>query len=88
MTDDTIEAAGRQRYAAIRAFYVHVLIFMPVLAVLAVLDMLTGSRLWMHWVGLGWGLIILVHGWSAFVTTPRRLSSQSDFSDRSPNIVA
>ena len=75
MNEHIQEERSRRQYEAIRAFYVHVLVFVPVIALLAVIDIVTGGSMWVHWVGLGWGIGVLAHGYAAFVLTPRQLAT-------------
>lgn len=64
----------RKEYEAIRGFYAHVLVFIPVILLLVVIDVVSGTGMWVHWVGLGWGLGLALHAYAAFVQTPRQMA--------------
>ena len=74
MKESLHDLRARKEYEAIRGFYIHVLVFVPVMLLLLVLDVLGGSGMWVQWVGLGWGLGVLFHAYAAFVLAPRRLA--------------
>lgn len=42
-------------------FHIHVIVFVPTLAVLAIVNGLTGAPYWVHWVLLGWGIGLFCH---------------------------
>ncbi len=44
-------------------FQIHALVFVLTLAVLVVVNLLTGPPYWVLWVVLGWGVGLLMHGW-------------------------
>ncbi len=75
MTEDIHAVRARKEYEAIRGFYAHFLVFVPVMLLLAVIDVVSGSGMWVHWVGLGWGLGILLHGYAAFILKPREMAA-------------
>jgi len=77
----------RKEYEAIRGFYAHVLVFIPVLLLLAVIDFVSGSGMWVQWVGLGWGLGLAAHAYAAFVLRPREMArwEQAQIDARGPN---
>ena len=74
MKEDHHDIRARKEYEAIRGFYVHVMVFVPVMLLLVVLDVVGGSGMWAHWVGLGWGLGIAFHAYAAFVLKPREMA--------------
>ncbi len=75
MSADTISQLRAQKeYAAIKAFYIHVMVFVPVMLLLVVIDRVGGGGAWWHWVGLGWGLGLLAHGYAAFVLVPGQMA--------------
>jgi hypothetical protein len=47
--------------AALKGFYIHLLVFVLVLAGLAVINLAMGRRWWVQWVFLGWGVGVLAH---------------------------
>ncbi len=58
-----------------RGFYVHRdVFFVPGDAAVAVIDVVGGTGMWAHWVGLGWGLGLAFHAYSAFVLKPREMA--------------
>ncbi|MDX2308783.1 MAG: 2TM domain-containing protein [Hyphomicrobium sp.] len=74
MFDTIHQRRAAKEFAAIRRFYVHVLVFVPAMLLLAICDALVGPGLWAPWIGLAWGLGLVMHGHDAFVATPRRLA--------------
>jgi hypothetical protein len=53
---------AKQRVAALKGFYVHLIVFALVLGGLVVVNAATGGRWWVIWVFLGWGVGVLLHG--------------------------
>ncbi|MCU0955585.1 MAG: 2TM domain-containing protein [Hyphomicrobium sp.] len=74
MKESLHDIRARKEYEAIRGFYIHVMVFVPVLLLLLVLDVVGGSGMWVQWVGLGWGLGLAFHAYSAFVMEPRKMA--------------
>ena len=74
MKEEMHDVRARKEYEAIRGFYVHVMVFVPVMLLLVVLDVLGGSGMWVQWVGLGWGLGLAFHAYAAFVLKPREMA--------------
>jgi hypothetical protein len=74
MKEEMHDTRARKEYEAIRGFYVHVMVFVPVMLLLVVLDVLGGSGMWVQWVGLGWGLGLAFHAYAAFVLKPREMA--------------
>ena len=72
------ERAVRQ-VAAIKGFYAHLGVFIVVMAVLVLIDALTGSRWWVQWVFLGWGIGVLAH---AVAVYGHRAKFVADWEDR------
>lgn len=76
MAADTIsQIRARKEYEAIRGFYIHFMVYVPVLLLLVVIDKVGGGSTWVHWVGIGWGMGLLAHAHSAFVATPRQMAT-------------
>lgn len=69
------ETRAREEYAAIRAFYIHFLIYAAVIGLLVVINFLIGGKFWSQWPALGWGIGVLAHGYGAFVTKPKQLAA-------------
>lgn len=42
-------------------FRIHAITFVPVIVVLLVINLLTGSPYWVQWVVLGWGIGLFCH---------------------------
>jgi len=61
-----------ERDRAINGFYTHVMIFVAVIAGLAVVNLVSGDAFWIQWVVLGWGLGIALHAFLVFVRKPQR----------------
>ena len=59
--DERLERAKR-RVAALKGFYIHLSVFVLVIVGLTIINYLTGSRWWVLWVLLGWGIGVLAHG--------------------------
>jgi uncharacterized membrane protein YecN with MAPEG domain len=82
----------RKEYEAIRSFYAHVLVFIPVILLLVVIDVVSGTGMWVHWVGLVWGLVLALHAYTAFVQTPRQMAKwereQIDLGSRGTGVPA
>ena len=52
---------ARQRIAALRGFYVHLLTFVAIMTVLTAINLLTSHKWWVQWPLLGWGIGLLAH---------------------------
>ena len=61
MKESVHDIRARKEYEAIKGFYTHFMIFVPVMLLLVVIDVVTGGESWAHWVGLGWGLGLAAH---------------------------
>ena len=55
-------AHARRRVAALKGFYVHLVVFALVLMGLLLVNSATGGPWWVLWVFLGWGLGVCAHG--------------------------
>lgn len=72
--DDIFEQmAARDADRAISGFYTHFIIFVTVIALLAVVNIVTADEFWIHWVVLGWGIGIAAHAFAVFIAKPRQL---------------
>lgn len=70
--DDLFEhAMESERDKAINGFYTHFIVFLAVIAGLAVINLVTGDSFWIQWVVLGWGLGIAFHAFLIFVKRPK-----------------
>lgn len=71
--DDLFEhLTESERDRAINGFYTHFIVFLAVIAGLAVVNLVTGDSFWIQWVVLGWGVGIAFHAYDIFVRRPRR----------------
>jgi len=55
-------AQARRRLAALKGFYVHLIVFALVLLGLFIVNSASGGPWWVVWVFVGWGLGVLAHG--------------------------
>jgi len=61
-------ARARRQVAAIKAFYVHLLVFALIVLGLAVINAAAArGPWWVQWVFLGWGIGVLAHALFVFV---------------------
>jgi hypothetical protein len=44
-----------------RGFRIHAMVFAPIIAVLLIINLLTGSPYWVQWVVLSWGIGLFCH---------------------------
>jgi hypothetical protein len=61
-----------ERDKAINGFYTHFIVFLSVIAGLALVNLVTGDSFWIQWVVLGWGLGIAAHAFVIFVRRPQQ----------------
>ncbi len=71
---DPREIEARRRVAALKGFYIHLGIYVAVVAGLVLLDWLAGGAWWSHWVLLGWGIGVAGHAFGVFSNTSQRVS--------------
>jgi hypothetical protein len=72
--DDERLARARRRLAALKGFYIHLLVFATVLAALFLINLATGGPWWVLWVLLGWGIGLLAHALTVFGRTSRAIA--------------
>ncbi len=54
--------AAQKRVEELKSFYTHVSVYLSVIAMLALLDLVTGDGLdWVIYPALGWGVAVLIH---------------------------
>lgn len=70
MVDRHRVAAAQQRVAEIEAFYIHLLSYGVVIALLTAINVYTGDEWWVQWVLLGWGIGVIAHAVALFATKP------------------
>lgn len=61
-----------ERDKAINGFYTHFIVFLAVIAGLALVNLVTGDSFWIQWVVLGWGIGIAAHAFLIFVRRPQQ----------------
>ncbi|WP_291149589.1 2TM domain-containing protein [Hyphomicrobium sp.] len=70
--DDLFEhAMESERDKAINGFYTHFIMFLAVIAGLAIINLIEGEHFWVQWVVLGWGAGIALHAYKVFVVRAR-----------------
>jgi hypothetical protein len=72
--DEARRERARRRVAALKGFYVHLTVFVLVMAGLAVVNLLTGRPWWVLWVVFGWGIGVVVHGLAVSARTSRAIA--------------
>jgi hypothetical protein len=55
-------AEARRRVAALKGFYIHLIVFALVLLGLFIINSASGGPWWVLWVFVGWGLGVAAHG--------------------------
>lgn len=66
-----IEGTPAQKKAGFR---IHAIVFVPTIAALIILNLLTGAPYWVHWVVLSWGVGLACHWF--FVLGPGARNSE------------
>ena len=69
MTEAQKIARAERRVRAMTGFYIHLAVFVGVMALLFVLNM-TDTEWWVQWPFLGWGVGILGHALTVFGSSP------------------
>ncbi len=70
--DDLFEhAMESERDKAINGYYTHFIVFLAVIAGLAIINLIEGEHFWVQWVVLGWGTGIAFHAYNVFIKRPR-----------------
>lgn len=67
-------AYAKRRVAAIKGFYIHLLIFALVLAGLFVINVAGGGQWWVLWIFFGWGIGVVAHAFGVFGHAPRAIA--------------
>jgi hypothetical protein len=58
---------AKKRVAEIKEFYQHLTVYLVVMAALAIINVVTSpGYLWFFWALLGWGIAVVLHGFSVF----------------------
>ena len=66
---------ARRRLAALKGFYVHLIVFALVIAGLLIINSLTGGPWWVALVFFGWGLGVLAHGLALVARRSRAIAA-------------
>lgn len=66
MDNTDVRARAKERVDAMRGFYIHALITLPILVALFTIDALTGDPWWFYWPLLGLGIALGFHGFAVF----------------------
>jgi 2TM domain len=66
---------AKRRVAALKGFYIHLIVFMAVNLGLTVLNIATGDDWWVQWVWLGWGIGVLAHAIAVFGRGPKSVKN-------------
>jgi hypothetical protein len=64
-------ARAKRQVEAIKGFYIHLLIFVLVMALLLVINWVGGERWWVQWVFFGWGIGVVGHAIGVYGRSPR-----------------
>jgi len=67
-------ARAKRRVAAIKGFYVHLLVFVLVLAGLFAINAVSGGAWWVLWVLFGWGIGVGAHALAVFGRAPQAVA--------------
>ena len=71
---------ARERVEALKGFYIHLTIFVGVVAALIAINASTSGDWWAQWVFLGWGIGVVAHGLGVYASSTKP--------DRSPGPIA
>ena len=73
MNEHEKAAKAAQQVEAITGFYIHLVVFALVMALLLVINWVTleDEIWWVQWLFLGWGLGVALHAWAVYGTTPQ-----------------
>jgi hypothetical protein len=80
-------ARAKQQVNALMGFYIHLAVFVVVMALLLVINVAASPIWWVQWPFLGWGIGVLAHAFAVFGQTPDfvagwRLRKIKQFKDR------
>ena len=65
-TDQEKYLAAKAHVAALKGFYIHLTVFVAVMAGLFFIDLASGGSWWVQWPLIGWGLGLLGHAYLVF----------------------
>lgn len=66
MSDDPNYVAAKRHVVARKGFYIHLLVYLCVMAGLVTINIATKSDWWVQWPMLGWGIGVLGHAIGVF----------------------
>lgn len=69
---------ARRQVEGLLAFYIHLAVFVGVMALLVAINVLTATPWWVHWPLMGWGLGLLAHGFVTLSGMPARVAGWKD----------
>jgi hypothetical protein len=67
-------ARAKRRVAAMTGFYIHLLVFVLVLAGLFTINAASGGAWWVLWVLFGWGIGVVAHALAVFGRAPQAVA--------------
>jgi fatty acid desaturase len=66
MESDERYRRAKRRVSVLKGFYIHLATYIAVMAMLLLIDFLTGGGWWFYWPLLGWGIGIVAHAFTVF----------------------
>jgi 2TM domain len=66
MDNDQDYRRARQKVRSIRGFYIHLIVFVLVMAFLLIVNLATSPVWWVQWPLFGWGLAVAIHAGAVF----------------------
>ena len=64
-------ARAQQEVEAMTGFYIHLVVYVIVMALLVIINFVFSKTWWVQWPFFGWGIGILAHALAVFGETPR-----------------
>lgn len=74
-TDPAKYLRAKAHVAALKGFYIHLIVFISVIVGLGALDYARGGSWWVQWPLIGWGVGIVGHAFLVF--SPHAVSTES-----------
>jgi hypothetical protein len=68
MDDSKAYERAKRRVDMLKAFYLHLLVYISVMLGLLLIDIFSGEGWWFYWPMIGWGIAVAVHGAVVLVT--------------------
>jgi hypothetical protein len=66
LTETQKTARAQRRVQILTGFYIHIAVYVVVLAGLLAINLVSGAEWWVQWAAAGWGLGILLHALLVF----------------------